>query len=221
MPEIAAATSQKGSARFIGDVPGCFIFLDRTGPKWESQTFTFSARSVATTRAVITADVVVERDERLALRFDTIGVRRGVVERRLKEGFIVTFTDDAASDGGVEARIQWLNKKSRGRAEDRRAHKRVIPRDPNVLIILGIDSHIEAKIADMSRSGAAIIAELQPPISNLLAVGSVPARVVRHFEGGFGVRFLEVQQADELEGLLTLKTRREKTLAAKKLGFAA
>ena len=31
MPESTTGTVHKGSARFIGDVPGCFIFLDRTG----------------------------------------------------------------------------------------------------------------------------------------------------------------------------------------------
>lgn len=221
MAEAMAATSPKGSARFIGDVPGCFIFLERPGPQWEAQTFAFSARSVATMRAVISTDVAVERGERVALRFDTIGVRRGTVERRLKEGFIVAFTDEVGSDGGVEARIQWLNRKSRGRAEERRVYKRVPPRDPNVLLILGADNHIEARIRDMSRSGAAILAAVQPPVGNLLAVGSVPARVVRHFDGGFGVRFLEVQDEAGLEGMLTLRTRREKTLAARRLGFAA
>ena len=221
MPETAGTTSQKGTARFIGDVPGCFVFLDRTGPGWEAQTFAFSARSVAATRAVVSTDIDVERNERVALRFDTIGVRRGVVERRLKGGFIVAFTDDVAGEGAVEARIQWLNRKSRGRAEDRRMHKRVTPRERNVLVILGTDSRLEARMLDVSRSGAAILSAVQPPIGNLLAVGAVPARVVRHFEGGFAVRFLDVQEEADLEGLLTLRTRQEKTLAARKLGFAA
>jgi len=221
MPENSAPPAPRSDARFIGDVPGCFVFLDRVGRQWDAQSYPFSARSVATTRAVISTDTAVERGERVALRFDSVGIRRGVVERALKDGFIVNFVEEEAAAGGVEARIDWLKKKASGRAEDRRMHKRVIPRETNAVLILGADSHLDCKILDMSRSGAAIAAAVQPPVGNLLAIGSVPARVVRHFEGGFAVRFLEIQALAELEGLLTLRTKREKSLAAKKLGFAA
>lgn len=211
----------KSEARFIGDVPGCFVFLDRSGQQWESQSFSFSARSVATGRAVVTTETAVERGERVALRFDTIGIRRGVIERALKDGFIVNFVDVAAGEDTVDARIDWLNRKTRGRAEDRRAHRRVIPRNANAVLILGAENHIECRIKDISCSGAAVAAPVAPPIGNLLAIGAVPARVVRHFEGGFGVRFLEIQVLADLEGLLTLRTKRERTMAARKLGFAA
>jgi hypothetical protein len=211
----------KSDARFIGDVPGCFVFLDRSGHQWDAQSFPFNARSVATSRAVVTAEIAVERGERVALRFDTIGIRRGVIERALKDGFIVNFVDATSAEVSVDARIDWLNRKTRGRAEDRRAHKRVIPRNGNAVLILGTDNHMDCRIKDMSCSGAAIVAPVMPPIGNLVAVGAVPARVVRHFEGGFGVRFLEFQVLAELEGLLTLHTRRERKMAARKLGFAA
>lgn len=211
----------KGDVRFIGDVPGCFVFLDRPGSASETQTLPCSARSVATTRAVVTTEVGAEKGERVALRFETIGIRRGVVERALKEGFIVAFTDDESAGEGVEARIDWLKKKTRGRTEDRREHRRVVPRNAVALLILGAEHHLECRIKDMSASGAAILAAAEPKIGSLLAIGAVPARVVRHFDGGFAVRFLEVQELADLEGLLTLRTRRQRSMAARKLGFAA
>lgn len=214
-----AQNTARGNARFIGDVPGRFAFLDRAD-EWEGQSFPFSARSVATTRAVVTTDVAVERGERLALRFDDIGVRRGIVERTLKEGFIVNFADGASIDEPVDARIDWLNKKTRGRAEDRRQHKRVIPKTTAALIVLGTDAPVECRIRDMSASGTAVQASIQPAVGSLVAIGSVPGRVVRHFEGGFAVRFVELQELAELEALLTLRTRQERSLAARKLGFA-
>ena len=211
----------KSDARFIGDVPGCFVFLDRSGKQWDAQSFAFSARSVATSRAVITTEIAVERGERVALRFDTIGIRRGVIERKLKNGFIVKFVEEQRDETGIDARIDWLNRKSRGRAEDRRVHKRVTPREANAVLILGAEHHMDCRIKDMSCSGAAVLVAVQPPIGNLLAIGSVPGRVVRHFDGGFAVRFLEIQVLAELEGLLTLRTQRQKSLAARRLGFAA
>ena len=217
-----AQNGHKGDRRFIGDVPGCFVLLDRADAQSEPQSFPFSARSVATRRAVVNADVAVERGERVALRFDGIGIRQGRIERALKGGFIVRFEAFAGGEGeDVDARIDWLNRKTRGRAEDRRAHKRVIPQNAAALLILGAESRMECRIKDMSASGAAILAPAEPEVGSLLAIGAVPARVVRHFEGGFAVRFLEVQKLEEVEGLLTLRTRREKAFAAKKLGFAA
>ena len=72
----------------------------------------------------------------------------------------------------------------------------------------------------MSASGTAVQASIQPAVGSLVAIGSVPGRVVRHFEGGFAVRFVELQELGELEALLTLRTRQERSLAARKLGFA-
>jgi hypothetical protein len=219
--EGQSESQARRDARFIGDVPGCFVFLDRVGREWESQTFAFSARSVATSKAVVTCDTAVEKGERVALRFEGIGVRRGLVERAMRDGFSVLFTEEKAGGANVEARIGWLNKKVRGRAEDRREHRRVVPKHTDALLILGADKFVECKVRDMSRSGAAVTAAVQPPIGSLLAVGSIPGRVARHFEGGFAVKFLMVQQESELEALLTLRTARQKSLAAQRLGFAA
>jgi hypothetical protein len=223
---VAAAREQlagtaRRDARFIGDVPGCFVFLDRSGREWDAQIFAFSARSVSTSKAVVTTQTAVDKGERIALRFDTIGIRRGTVERLLSGGFIVAFTAEQGVEAEVDARIGWLNKKVRGRAEDRREHRRVVPRNRDALLILGADSFLDCRVRDVSRSGAAIEASVQPPVGSLLAVGSIPGRVVRHFEGGFGVRFLAIQAENELEALLSIRTAREKSLAAARLGFAA
>src|SRR5262245_949569 len=98
MTEVPGQSGPKSDARFIGDVPGCFVFLDRTGQQWETQSFSFNARSVATSRAVVTTEIAVERGERVALRFETIGIRRGVIERALRDGFIVNFVEELAVD---------------------------------------------------------------------------------------------------------------------------
>jgi hypothetical protein len=54
-------------------------------------------------------------------------------------------------------------------------------------------------IIDVSASGAAISADVRPPIGTPLAVGKVVARVVRQFDDGFAVQFIELQDLDQLE----------------------
>ena len=114
MSETTLPPAARSDARFIGDVPGCLVFLDRVGRQWDAQSYPFSARSVATTRAVISTDISVERGERVALRFDSVGIRRGVIERPLKDGFIVNFIEDETPGARVDARIDWLKKKALG-----------------------------------------------------------------------------------------------------------
>lgn len=208
-------------ARFIGDVPGSFVLPDRVGAEWEGRSFPFRARSVSSGRTVVTTDVSVHRGERVALRFDGVGIRYGTVERPMKAGFVANLVADATGDTEVDARIGWLKQKGLGRAENRRRHPRVLPKDAQSFLVLGLDNYVPCRIRDMSRAGVAVESVAQPAVGQLLAVGAVPGRVVRHFEGGFGVAFLELQVLDQLEALLTLRTSREKRMAAERLGFAA
>lgn len=209
------------NVRFIGDVPGRFVLVDRNAATAEPQAFPFTARSVSTAKAVVTSEVMVGRGERVVLHFDGIGIRRGTIGRVLKGGFSVDFTDrDSTGGEDIEARIGWLNEKTRRGAEDRRQHKRVMPKNATAVLILGAEQTLECRVRDMSASGAAVIAEARPPMGTLVAVGAVPGRVVRYFDGGFAVRFVELQDLAVLEGLLTLQTRGDKSLAARRIGAA-
>jgi hypothetical protein len=57
-------------------------------------------------------------------------------------------------------------------------------------------------VVDLSVSAVALSAEIVPRIGTVLAVGRVVGRVVRHFEGGFSVKFVEVQSRDSVEALV-------------------
>jgi hypothetical protein len=57
-------------------------------------------------------------------------------------------------------------------------------------------------IVDMSTSGAAVSAEVQPPIGMPLAVGACVGRVIRHLPDGFAVKFVEEQKRNDLERLV-------------------
>ena len=52
---------------------------------------------------------------------------------------------------------------------------------------------------DVSVSGAAVSAELQPEIGTPLAVGACIGRVVRHLANGFAVQFVEPLSRIDLE----------------------
>lgn len=211
--KMKAASELEG--RFIGDLFGSCVFPDRV--RDEALVHPFHARSVSPRQAVVSAEVEVSRGEAVALRFDTLGIRHGEIERVFKGGFVVKFPETEGVDDALTRSIDWLKLKSRGKITERRRHKRVLPRDGAAKLVLGADQVVACVIADMSQSGAAILCDEQPAIGRLVAVGSVPGRVVRHFPGGFGLQFIELQSLDMLEALMTLRNAAEKTLAARRL----
>lgn len=200
--------------RFIGDLFGSFVFLQR--PREAVSAIPFRARSVSQRQAVITAEVEAVRGEAVALRFDTLGIRQGEIERVFKGGFIVGFQAEGDGDQALSEKIDWLKRKTRGDAIERRQYRRVLPRETAAKLILGRDI-LECQIKDMSQSGAAVLASAQPPIGQLVAIGAVPGHVVRHFPGGFAIRFVEVQVLAQLEGLMTLRSQAERAMAAKRI----
>jgi hypothetical protein len=57
-------------------------------------------------------------------------------------------------------------------------------------MILADGSRETCLVLDISVSGAGISANTVPEIGTVVTIGEVEARVVRHFEGGFGVQFV-------------------------------
>ena len=206
-------------ARFIGDVFGSLIFSGRTGE--DVDVSPFRARSISTRSAVITSETPAQRGEPVALRFDGIGIRHGQVERVFKGGFIVAFGSGEEQADSLSGRIDWLKLKARGKALERRAFPRVLPRDGAARAIVARDQVEHCLVRDMSQTGAAILCEVLPPVGQLVAIGAVPGHVVRHFEGGFAVRFVEQQSLAQLEAMLTLRTDSEKQLASRRIAQAA
>jgi hypothetical protein len=54
-------------------------------------------------------------------------------------------------------------------------------------------------ILDLSASGASISAAKTPEIDSVLAIETNVSRVVRCFEGGFAVKFVEMMNDDEVK----------------------
>lgn len=205
--------------RFIGDLVGGYVLASRAlqtdGPK----AFACRTRSISVREAVLSVPVVGEIGESVSLSFQELGKLRGTVTRKLDSGFVVEFELDEADRLTLDARILWLKRRSLRAVEDRREFKRVIPRDPNAMLVLGQGRKINCLIIDMSRSGVAVSADIMLKPGSLVAVGSVAGRVVRHIETGFALQFAELQDLDSLEGRLTLKTGTHRIEAARKLGL--
>ena len=115
----------------------------------------------------------------------------------------------------LSEQLTWLEKKFRDASvEDVREEARIIPPASHSVLILADGSVHGCFIIDISSSGAAISAEVQPPIGTPLAVGACVGRVIRVFETGFAVRFVERQNLDDLSRRIIVQPRRGSTSAA-------
>jgi len=99
-------------------------------------------------------------------------------------------------------RIAWLDRHKNYAVTDTRRHSRLLPRDPQSVIVLADASLVPCFVIDMSNSGAAVSAELDISVGMPLAIGTVVGRVVRMLDHGFAVRFIETIATTELEARL-------------------
>lgn len=206
--------------RFMGDLLGSYVLASRALQTEGPMLLACRARSISTREAVLCAPVAGTVGERLSLSFQELGKLRGIISRRIENGFAAELELDEAERETLDTRIQWLKRRALRTVVERREHKRVLPRDPNALLLLGRGRRIDCLILDMSRSGVAVSADILLKPGSLVAVGSVPGRVVRQFETGFALQFTELQDLEALEGRLTLKTDSHRLNAARQLGLA-
>lgn len=219
-PAAAPAPSRKDT-RFIGDLMGSYVLASRAQAQSAVQVFACRARSISAYEAVINAPVAGAPGEAFTVTFQGLGILRGRIARVVEGGFVAGFDCTESERQLLASRIDWLKRKSLKTVSDRRAHKRVLPRDTRSRLVLGDGTKYECFIIDMSQSGVAVSADVLPPLGSLAGVGSVPGRVVRYIEAGFAVQFAELQVLDQLEDLLTLKTSQSRSLAAEKLGLTS
>ena len=166
-----------------------------------------------------------DKGELVALRFDGVGLIRGIIARPTPDGFIVDLVVSEAEQAALALRIDWLKRKWLHSVTDRRGAKRWLPRDPRSTLVLGAGRTLDCFVINVSCSGVAVSADLLPQLGMPLAVGTVPGRVVRRLEFGFAVQFVSEQNPAAVEGLLTalLPERREaiaQALTAEKISLA-
>jgi PilZ domain len=103
----------------------------------------------------------------------------------------------------LATKLTWLdNKQKDPGVREARTHARIIPASSHSTLTFADGSTRGCFIIDMSASGAAVSADVQPQVGIPLAVGACVGRVVRLLPHGFAVKFIEQQHRNELERLI-------------------
>ena len=185
--------------RRVVSVPGRFSFADVRNARGERRIFGCHAVNPTPHGLVIASPISAKMDARVIAHIDHLGKVDGMVMNVLERGFVMSINAKLEQRRRLAAKIEWLEQHKNSEVRDQRSDSRFVPRDPYSRMLLA-DGHVEnCLILDLSISGAAVSADTIPAIGAVLAIGSLTSRVVRHFDEGFAVRFIERQSRDTVE----------------------
>jgi PilZ domain len=157
---------------------------------------------VSPSQMMVSVPVVGTVGERVISYFGEFGKLDGLIVDIEKGGFLVELFVTRARREQFASKLAWLDRKQKDTVIDGRAQERIVPENPHSTIVLADGSTTDCFVIDMSATGAAISSELQPALGTPLAVGRAVGRVVRRFDEGFAVKFVEQQRPDRLEHIV-------------------
>jgi len=174
--------------RVFAGLSGSYLVLDaaeggaRPVRPMHTRTLAWDAIVIETAEPVLTGSAV-------ALNVSGVGLINGRVSAAAPGGFVVEPRFESAE--ALQAfltKLAWLKKFFGRQARNQRDgdRHRVAPRP---VVWRGPSRDDRGDLYDISKSGAAILADRLPALGEAIIVGAVPAVVTRHFETGFAVRF--------------------------------
>ena len=191
------AADQRRHQRVRVAVLGRYMLADRR--EYPCQTVDMSPGGVR-----LTCAVVGEIGERVVLYLEHIGRIEGVIARHSAGGFAVQLNATPRKRDKIASQLTWLaNREILGLPEGR-SHERLVPTHTAVTLRVESGREIQARLIDISMSGVAIASSATLPLGAAVTVGSTPGRLVRYFEGGFGVQFLLPLSPDRFHAGMTL-----------------
>ncbi len=171
----------------------------------EGKLRTFACRTtrVSPFRMIVEVPVVGKIGDRLTSYFGEFGEFEGCISDTMQGSFLLELEMTRAQRAKLAEKLTWLEKKHKDPTiRDARQNNRTVPQTPHSTLTLADGSVHPCFIIDMSLAGAAVSAELQPPLGTPLAIGACIGRVVRVFPSGFAVKFVEKRHRDDLTRLI-------------------
>lgn len=167
-------------------------------------------------RMIVDVPVIGRVGDHISSYFSEFGKLDGHISDTLPGGFLLELAVTRAMRERLSNQLSWLEKKMLDPAiKDAREQARVVPVCPHSSLTLADGSSHTCFVIDMSISGVAVSADVQPEIGTPLAVGSCVGRVVRHRPDGFAVKFTELQNRSELEWRIARPPQRNSTVGAR------
>ena len=127
--------------------------------------------------------------ERVVTYFGDFGSLDGWITDIAEGGFLLNIELPRQRREKFVAQLAWLKKRQDDVVADARAQQRIVPKNPHSTLIFADGTTLNCLVIDISPSGVAVSADVDPEIGTRLAVGRCVGYVVRQFAEGFAVQF--------------------------------
>lgn len=198
----AGADGRGDEVNVVLHILGRFAIADKRGKNGERRQFACRMLSLSQSSMLLASPVTGQIGERVISYFEDFGNIQGSITRVMDSGFVARILATSDERSRLMRKLVWLRQNKDYDVPDGRKHKRIIPGDPISTLIFPDAGTMRCFVIDMSASGVAISADTMPEIGSVLAVGTVPGKVVRHFDEGFAVRFHQLQDHHSLEHMV-------------------
>jgi hypothetical protein len=208
MPDVcwvdpdAQEVDRRRNISIIASIPARYTLTRRLNSNGNRRELSCRVVRLSPHEMVLVAPVNGGVGERVIVDLMEFGRLEGIVVKTHHLGFVIGINLPAEERDRFAAKIDWYEKHKNHDVADNRTFKRIIPHNPYSTVTTSDGKTVGAFIVDMSVSGVAVSADIEPRCGEPLAVGKIVGRVVRHFPGGFGVKFIAQQNPQILERLL-------------------
>jgi hypothetical protein len=173
------------------------------GPDGKIRTLACRSTRVSPYRMIVDVPVVGRIGDRITSHFGEFGEFEGSVSDTRNGSILLELEMTPERRQWMADKLAWLEKTRQDPLiEDARLDARFVPQVSHTTLTMADGKVSTCFIIDMSATGVAVSSEVQPTIGTPLAVGSLVGRVVRIFETGFAVKFVEKQTLNDLSRLI-------------------
>ena len=181
---------------------GRYSLANRRDLQGNRREFACRTTRVSPYQMMISVPVIGAVGERVVSYFGEFGKLEGWVSQHIEGGFLIDLAVAKDKREQLAGKLLWLQKQQKDTVRDARGQERVIPENPHSTLIFADGSTLGCFVIDMSATGAAVSADVQPAIGSPLAIGRSVGRVIRHFREGFAVKFIRPVDRDYLDYLI-------------------
>jgi hypothetical protein len=174
------------------------------GPDGKIRTLACRSTRVSPYRMIVDVPVVGRIGDRITSHFGEFGEFEGSISDSKNGSILLELEMTAERRQWMADKLAWLEKTRRDPLiQDARKDARFVPQVSHTTLTTADGKVSTCFIIDMSATGVAVSSEMQQPaIGTPLAVGSLVGRVVRVFETGFAVQFVERLTLSDLSRLI-------------------
>ena len=167
------------------------------------RTFACRTTRISPSQMMVAVPVVGKVGDRIKPDFRDFGKLEGLISDTTEGGFLLELEMIKSAREEFASKLSWLVAKQKNRnISAKRKQPRFIPACPHSTLTFADGTIRGCFVIDMSVSGIAVSADVQPQVGTRLAVGACTGRVVRHLPKGFAVNFDEMQKRDDLDQLI-------------------